>query len=170
MHSKFKFIIYYLLLIIAALSTQTTGTTKNYLLDIAPQFHARTLTREKISYNNLLKKGPILINFWATWCTPCIEEMKTFKQLNTLLKEKHITVLSISIDEHDKKSKINYITKKYQFPFTFIHDADKQIFRKFKAQSVPHTVIINKNNQIIYQHSGFNEASKKAFKNAIDTL
>lgn len=145
-----------------------TVTTNHIIKDNqAPLFKAKTIKRKAFSLEKALEDGPVIINFWATWCTPCIDEMQALKKIKKELKKKKITVVSISIDEINKLSKVKSMVKKYRFPFKIIHDSNKDIYRLFGASNVPATYIINQNQDIMYQHIGFNKEAKDA---CLDTI
>ena len=146
--------------------------TTNHTIEVnqAPLFSTKTIKRKKFKLEKALKKGPVIINFWATWCAPCIDEMQTLKKIRKTLKKKQITVVSISIDDVDKYSKVKSMVKKYKFPFKIIHDSNKDIYRLYNATNVPATYIINENGNIIYQHIGFNKETKDTFIDAIEKM
>ena len=132
--------------------------TTNHTIEVnqAPLFSTKTIKRKKFKLEKALKKGPVIINFWATWCAPCIDEMQTLKKIRKTLKKKH--------------SKVKSMVKKYKFPFKIIHDSNKDIYRLYNATNVPATYIINENGNIIYQHIGFNKETKDTFIDAIEKM
>lgn len=100
-----------------------------------------------VSSAKLLKKSKILINFWATWCTSCIQEIP---ELNNL-KNKHPDIEMIAINAGDSDKKIAKFLKKYPFHFTQLKDATKEYSKSIGVESLPQTWIIDQNMQIIYQ-------------------
>jgi peroxiredoxin len=113
----------------------------------APDFTI-TDSQRTVSLNQFRGK-PVVLNFWATWCPPCIEEMPSLVQLQKQLGEK-VTILAVSEDaddgaykqfvrDHnvdlltvrDTRQKTNEVYGTFKFPETFIIDRDGKIVRKF---------------------------------------
>jgi cytochrome c biogenesis protein CcmG, thiol:disulfide interchange protein DsbE len=113
----------------------------------APEFTI-TDSQRTVSLNQFRGK-PVVLNFWATWCPPCIEEMPSLVQLQKQLGEK-VTILAVSEDaddgaykqfvrDHnvdlltvrDTRQKTNEAYGTFKFPETFIIDRDGKIVRKF---------------------------------------
>jgi cytochrome c biogenesis protein CcmG/thiol:disulfide interchange protein DsbE len=75
-----------------------------------------------------LKGQVVVLNFWATWCPPCIEEMPSLVQMQQRMKQKGVTVLAVSVDA-DQKSNALYGT--FKFPETYVIDRGGVVRRKF---------------------------------------
>lgn len=111
----------------------------------APNTTLRTLAGERIVLHNY--KGKIvLLNFWATWCVPCIAEWPQFIKLAKALPE-DVVILAVSID--DDKAKIAPFMKRYAKSYAqhknivLLHDTDKSVSQDlFQTVRVPETVII----------------------------
>ncbi len=92
----------------------------------------------------------VVLNFWATWCPPCVEEMPSLVQMQQKMKDKGITVLAISVDEsagayqkflqdhnvnlltaRDGSQKSNNLYGTFKFPETYIIDRNGMMRRKF---------------------------------------
>jgi peroxiredoxin len=97
-----------------------------------------------------LKGKVVVLNFWATWCPPCVEEMPSLVQLQSQLKNRGVTVLAVSLDvdenaynkflrDHnvqllsvrDPGQKANALYGTFKFPETYIIDRDGKVRRKF---------------------------------------
>ncbi len=97
-----------------------------------------------------LKGKVVVLNFWATWCPPCVEEMPSLVQMQSKLRDKGIEVLAVSVDvddnayhkflkDHnvdllsvrDPNQKSNALYGTFKFPETYIIDRDGKVRRKF---------------------------------------
>lgn len=93
-------------------------------------------------------KGKVVfLNFWATWCKPCEEEMPSMEQLYTALKGMPFEIVAVSIDK-DGTEAIKEFVKKYGVTFTVLHDRKGKIKELYKTTGVPETFIIDQNGVI----------------------
>ena len=96
----------------------------------------------------------VLMNFWATWCQPCIAEMPHLQALENELENFH--VIAVSIDEARDASKIKPFIKSRGYTFTVTHDKDRSIYNTFSMNSgIPYTVLFDKKGNVIFTHEGF---------------
>lgn len=102
-------------------------------------------TRDTKIVMSKVKKPIIILNFWASWCTPCIAEFKSLNKLIKTIGEKNILVLGINNDDENAAKKIKKIEKKYKLKFESVMDEEVSFADKFMVSKVPTTIIyINK--------------------------
>lgn len=107
-----------------------------------PDMHGKTFTREGY-------KGKItLINFWATWCPPCIEEIPSLNRLQAKMSDAQFELISINYAE-DKKY-IDEFSKKVKIEFPVLMDRDGNVAREWNVISYPSTFIIDSHGTIRY--------------------
>ncbi len=116
-------------------------------------------------------KGKILfLNFWATWCPPCREEMPAMQKLHDKLKEKDF--LMVAIDLQESAAPVKKYLKEYEFTFMTLLDSNGDVGLMFGIRSIPTTLIMDKNGMIIGVAIGARDwASKKSialFEHLID--
>ena len=63
-----------------------------------PDIKLKRMNGKSVMLQDILKKGPVLINFWATWCAPCKKEMVHLDEFEKKYRDKGLSVLAISID------------------------------------------------------------------------
>tara|TARA_Y100000589_G_scaffold127179_1_gene121090 strand:- start:310 stop:822 length:513 start_codon:yes stop_codon:yes gene_type:complete len=103
-----------------------------------------------------------IINFWASWCAPCIKEMKS---LNSLQKEMpSIRVITISQDKNLDLAK-NFFKKNKHEALEKYFDKDKKVLSKFSLRGLPTTFIINKDYKVFAKVEGIIEWHSKSFIN-----
>jgi cytochrome c biogenesis protein CcmG, thiol:disulfide interchange protein DsbE len=114
----------------------------------APDFTVQDSTRQVTL--SQFKGQVVVLNFWATWCPPCIEEMPSLVEMQQKMKDKGITVLAVSVDEdadayrqflvdhhvnllsvRDADQKANELYGTFKFPETYIIDRSGIVRRKF---------------------------------------
>lgn len=87
-----------------------------------------------------------VIEFWATWCGPCIASFPNLENIQEEFKD-HIQIISIS---EEPKQKVVSFVKNKNFKLDFFVDASKRLFKRFDILSLPLTAIVSKNNKLIW--------------------
>ena len=94
-------------------------------------------------------KGKVtIINFWATWCPPCVEEIPSLNQLKQEMQGKDFELISINYAE-DSKTIIEFL-KKVNVEFPVLLDPDGEFAQKWNVIAYPSTFVINKQGKIVY--------------------
>ena len=86
----------------------------------------------------------LVVNFWATWCAPCIREMPQLNHLAALVKSHQIEVLTISEDRNGKEIASKYLKRNKFHNLPGLSDINGLLFRKFNLKGLPSTILINK--------------------------
>ena len=117
----------------------------------APDFQAETLEGKKVSLSDY--QGKVLIlDFWATWCGPCLAELPYFQELVNLYKDEP-SVAFLTISQDRSKDVVRKFMKKkgYTFPVIF----DTGMGQLFEIEGIPVLIVIDTEGKIRYRHFGF---------------
>ena len=107
----------------------------------APDFTLNDLSGKPVQLS-ALKGKVVLVNFWATWCPPCREEIPSMIRLNQLMQGKNFQMLAISIDEGGKGA-VQEFFKKGRGSLPVLLDSDGKQARRYGTTGVPETFIID---------------------------
>jgi peroxiredoxin/YHS domain-containing protein len=133
----------------------------------APNFTLPNLTGEKVSLENFRGKA-VLLDFWATWCKPCVKSMPALQKLHDQFASKNFTVLGISTDE-DGKKKVEAFIKKHKIAYPVLLDAEANpAWETYKVKVIPMMFLIDQKGQIVRKWVG--EADMKDVENAVAGL
>jgi thiol-disulfide isomerase/thioredoxin len=108
----------------------------------------------------------VILNFWATWCAPCVKEMPDLDKLNVRLKDKGIDVLALSVDRDPLNLAKRFYKNNGIKNLTILADKKRKILRRLSIQALPTTVLINTNGREVGRITGvikWNEPKNVAF-------
>ena len=97
----------------------------------------------------------VLLNFWATWCVPCLKEMPDLEKAYQQMGSKKLIVLAVGMGED--KSSINRFAEKHEFTFPMIADSTLEIARLYGVENIPITYLINPEGVIIGRALGIRD-------------
>ncbi|MEW5675802.1 TlpA disulfide reductase family protein [Flavobacterium enshiense] len=135
---------------------------------VAPKFSGVDIYKQDISLQNFYQKKYVLIDFWASWCAPCREEIPFLKSLKEKYKAQDFEIISISIDE-DLKNLENAITKEKIEDWKHFSTLqnNSSIKQEYFVNGIPHKVLIDKNGIIIGKWKASGELNKKELENQL---
>lgn len=115
------------------------------------QLTVETREERKIKLSEL-KTELVVVNFWASWCIPCLEELPSFIKFSQKYTREQLTILAINTDEDDQIKNVLKIEKNYSIPssFTIILDNKFTIADQFQFKSIPVTIIYKKGKVIFF--------------------
>ena len=97
----------------------------------------------------------VLLNFWATWCVPCLKEMPDLEKAYQQMGSKKLIVLAVGMGED--KSSISRFAEKHEFTFPMIADSTLEIARLYGVENIPITYLINPEGIIIGRALGIRD-------------
>jgi peroxiredoxin len=157
----------WLIILIPFLANSAQGEEK---FAKAPNFTAPNLEGDKVELKTLLKKGPVLISFWAIHCKPCIKELNQLLKLYPEYKEKGFEILAIDVDGPRGMSRVKSKVKGYKWTFPVLLDTNKDIYRKYHVLGIPHTVVIDPQGSIRYAHTTYRSGDEKKIWEKVDQI
>jgi peroxiredoxin len=130
-----------LFLLLAQLSACYSGSRPPHIGTAAPDFTVQDADH-KVTLHDL--RGQIVVlNFWATWCPPCVEEMPSLEQLQQRYRSKGVVVLGVSID--DDNGAYHEFLKDHKVDFLTVRDDTKHSSILYGTFKYPETYIIDRN-------------------------
>ena len=119
--------------------------------DIAPNFTCNDQTGRLQQLSDLRGKV-VLINFWATWCFPCREELPSLQGLQKKFSPSELVILALSVD--DSWETINTFMKQHPFTIPVYADFDKKISSRYGTFMYPETYLVDKGGKVSYKVVG----------------
>ena len=116
---------------------------------VSLDWSVRTLDGTALNLQRQLKDKVIFLNFWATWCPPCVGEMPSIEKLHEHFKDR-VAFVCVSREDVDT-IKAFQLKNDYSFP---LYQITEELPDEFKTRSIPATFIISKNRKIHIRHRG----------------
>jgi len=121
--------------------------------DLVPDFELPDLNGKLIRLSSL-RGNYVFLNFWATWCLPCLEELPSMDALNQRWKAKPITMLAVSVDE-TKEAITNFLGRLNRAPsFLILQNPDHSVATKYGTEKFPESFWIDPNGVLIAHYIG----------------
>ncbi|HKJ87249.1 MAG TPA: TlpA disulfide reductase family protein [Gammaproteobacteria bacterium] len=136
----------------------------------APDFQLKDLDGQSHSLADLRGKV-VLVNFWASWCPPCREEMPSIQRLYKDLKGRDFQVLAVNVGEEESNVfsfARGQLGTKITFPLLL--DPDAKVINRFPVKGLPTSFLVDRKGRLAYKAVGGRSMDKPAFKKRIVNL
>ncbi|MBN1879541.1 TlpA family protein disulfide reductase [bacterium] len=131
-------------------------------------FELKTVDGDTYRLEDDLGKNVIILDFWATWCKPCLRELPHINKIYEDYKDKNLKVFAISIDTPASKSQIKPTINRYNFSFPILLDPDNTVIRNYSpARNVPYLVVIGADGEIVREFSGYKPGDEKLVESIV---
>lgn len=121
----------------------------------ASPFRLESVSGEFFELDSLVSGGPVVLNFWASWCKPCKEELPEFARLSEEYKDKGLKVILVTIDKPSQVQKARNFLKTKGIELELLKDCSMSAYKSFGGSgSVPYTFIVDKDRNIVFRKKG----------------
>jgi len=122
-----------------------------------PSINVQTTDGNSINIKDIENgNNPIVISFWAIWCKPCIKELNNIAEVyEEWQDETGVKLIAISIDDSRSMSKVAPFINASDWEYEVYLDPNGDLKRAMGVSTVPHTFLLNKNREIVWQHKGY---------------
>jgi peroxiredoxin len=127
--------------------------------DRAPNFTIRTNTGKQISPRDFGGKV-LVLNFWASWCAPCVQEAPSLNEFQKMLASSGVVVLGISVDS--KENLYQNFIKRFQLSFATAYDPEENISASYGTAKFPESYIIDHNGKVVRKYAGLPDRNGQA--------
>lgn len=151
------------LTVLAASSLASSGLTGKP----APDFALKSSTGENLRLSEY-RGDVVMINFWATWCGPCRQEMPLLDQLYTRYERVGFNLLGVNIDDDSNRAMDMIRELGVNFPVLF--DARKEVSKLYDVDAMPVTVLVDRTGNVRYVHQGYKPGYEEKYLDQVRSL
>ena len=122
-----------------------------------PSVNIKTLDGQSVDIQDYAKNGKItVLSFWATWCSPCKKELDAIADVYPdWVEEYDMELVAVTIDTRRALAKVGPMVQSKGWEYTILSDANKELQQALNFQTVPHTILLDQEGNIVYSHSGY---------------
>ena len=152
--------------LILLLLGQSPGFAQSYL--------ETRLKNVKGEQSSILKEAGenelIVLDFWATWCKPCVKAIPKIKELEKEFENESISFIGINADSPRNLAKVRPFVKTHGIEYPVLMDVDQEIMNELLINAFPTFLIIDRKGKVLFTHRGFTNGDEKLIRDEIQKL
>lgn len=152
-----------LLIVLAASSLASSGMEGQQ----APDFALKSSNGDNLRLSEY-RGDVVMINFWATWCGPCRQEMPLLDELYQRYERVGFSLLGVNIDDDSRRAMQMIEELGVKFPVLF--DARKEVSELYEVEAMPVTVLVDREGNVRYVHHGYKPGYEDKYLDQIRSL
>ena len=115
-----------------------------------------------------LRGNVVVVDFWASWCGPCKEELPVLESFHRKYADEGLVIVGINIDTNTKK--MNNFLKGSPVSFRIVHDPKIELAQRYEPSTMPSSYFIGRDGKLRYIHEGFRKKDAEAIEARIKAL
>jgi thiol-disulfide isomerase/thioredoxin len=132
----------------------------------APGAMVRTLDGKSVNLNQYIGKAPVVLEFWATWCSNCKElEPKLLEMVKKYSPK--VTFVDVAVSVNQSPERVKLYAQKYHYTHTMVYDADGNAVTAYNVPATSYVVVVNKAGKVVYTGLGGDQDLEGAIKRAL---
>jgi peroxiredoxin len=133
----------------------------------APDFTLRAMSGPNVRLQELRGKV-VMVNFWATWCGPCRQEMPHLNRLHEKYSRSGFVLLGLNVDDDPQNAAA--VAAKLGIQFPVLLDTDKQVSDRYDLKAMPSTYLIDRDGKVRFMHRGYLSGYEEQYEKQIREL
>jgi peroxiredoxin len=136
----------------------------------APVFKLDDTQGASFALRNHIGRDVILIDFWATYCAPCLAEMGAFQTLHAKYASQGLRLVAVSQDQPQTAARVRSLAKGRGLTFTIVLDPDQEAYRLYGVSALPTAVLIDRQGRIAWRREGYQPGDEADLETRIRAL
>lgn len=152
-----------------ALTLLALGASAKELSGPAPSFTLQTLDGKTVSLSDY-RGRVVMINFWASWCGPCRQEMPLLEEIYRDYHKAGFTLLGVNLDEDARDARGFLDGENLELSFPVLLDPRGKVAEKYENQAMPSSYFVDKSGELVYLHQGYRKGEEADYRKVIKKL
>jgi cytochrome c biogenesis protein CcmG/thiol:disulfide interchange protein DsbE len=133
----------------------------------APDFKLPNLEGKDVRLSDLLADGPVVLDFWATWCKPCLKELPGLQDMLDRYRGRGLHVVTVSVDGPRSRLQVRPLIQSRKYTFDVLLDTEGRVAQKYNAVALPRTLLISPRGEIVFATVGYRPSSHEQLEKAL---
>lgn len=151
-----------LILLFISLFTYAKSQTLN--------FEVKDVNNNWVNLEELSGEKLTVIDFWATWCKPCVNALPKINQLNEDYKNQGVNFIGVNVDGPRNQAKVKPFSQSLNLNYAIVLDPDQEVLSELNASVLPTLIVLNSKGKEVYRHEGFTSGDEKHIAEKLQTL
>jgi thiol-disulfide isomerase/thioredoxin len=135
-----------------------------------PDFRLQNLDNKTLSYSQLKGKKLTVIDFWATWCKPCVRSIPKLVKLHEQYEKQGVQFIGVNVDGTRNLPKLKPFARSLKIAYPVLLDVNNDLMNKLKVTAMPTLIIANAEDEIVFFHQGYRPGDEKTIEEEIKKL
>jgi len=137
---------------------------------IVPELLVRDIAGKEVSLHALLAKGPVLLNFWALWCKPCLKEIPELVKLQETYAARGFSLVLVNGDSPSDVARVAPFARARKMPGPVVTDVDGALRRRFQANAFPTSILLDRSGRTAWSAQGYRPGDEVKLAGEIEAL
>lgn len=135
-----------------------------------PDIEAKDIDQNWVSLKDFKGEKLTVIDFWATWCKPCVAAIPKLNSIYGDFSEKGVGFIGVNVDGPRNLSKVKPFATSMNIKYPMVLDPDQDLVNRFNVTVFPTLIVLNEKGKEVFVHEGFNQGDEKLIREKLQKL
>ena len=132
-----------------------------------PEIEVKDINQNWINFTDLQGEKITVIDFWATWCKPCVTAIPKLNSIYEEFSKQGVEFIGVNVDGPRNQSKVKPFSNSLNIKYPLILDPDQELVNDFNVVAFPTLIILDEKGKEVFVHEGFNPGDEILIKNEL---